>query len=1043
MKRILSFFLAVLLAFNPMAHLAYAQVALVPGQVNDDTDIFLINPNVASERPNVLIIWDNTANWGQTVDGNTAYSLEKQALQTVINGLSNQFNVGLMLFTETGGGNSNIRGSYPRYAIRQMDATNKATLTTLINGLDQGNDRGSNAQYARALYEASLYFGGQLAMAGSGQVKRDAAAFDASGNRYVSPQNGGCQKNYVIFIGNGPTDSSENNGEEARLTSLGGKRPTDPIPLSPDAEQANWQDEYGRYFGSTDIVPGVAGTQSMTVFTLMVYDQARVNQRTTASVISLLKSTGRQSGGDYYAATSLQSIIDALNSAFKRIEADDSIFTSSTLPVSVNVRGTQLNQVYMGVFRPDASMGPRWFGNLKMYKFGLDRSTNPPSVILTDSLDNRADDASNGFIVPNAKSFWTTDSTFWAYRAAALNGAGGSSDSPDGDKVEKGGVAQQLRIANASSQDGRNLYTCTGTCSANSLLSGTLFNSANTDITDVALGVSADADPVTSRNNLIRWMRGEDNATDENTNGSLTDVRASIHGDVLHSQPVLINYNRNNDDNDIVAFYGANDGVFRAIQGGLGTGGGGELWGFVPPEMFGKLKRLRDNSPTIDISNKKPYFMDGPIGVYQKDVPATGFPLGDGRLVAADGDKVHLFIGMRRGGRLIYALDVSNPTAPRMLWKRTNADPGFEEMGYTWSEPKVAMVRAHPSGPVLIMAAGYDPRQDTDPVDPATPDQMGRGVMVIDALNGNLLWWGGNAEHSPSYTISGMDYSIPSDVTILNRDNDPDGFIDRIYVGDTGGNVWRIDTNFAAFSDWTAIKLASVGGTNAADKRKFLYPPDVVYSKDANGLYDAVLIGTGDREHPFNTTVVNRFYMFKDRVTGLVSSMSPAITEADLYDATRNTIQVGNSTAQTTAQGDLTGAQGWMVKLVDDPEGKQIPNGEKVISGSITVGGTTFFNTNKPTPANSAVCSAQGIALQYALNFQDASATIDGGQVGLSTADRASVYPGGGYLPPPKAPLVPIDGGLYQPVCSGPACRMPPQTQLGARYRTYWYISTD
>ena len=33
--------------------------------VNDDTDIFLADPSFVAERPNVLIIMDNTANWNQ------------------------------------------------------------------------------------------------------------------------------------------------------------------------------------------------------------------------------------------------------------------------------------------------------------------------------------------------------------------------------------------------------------------------------------------------------------------------------------------------------------------------------------------------------------------------------------------------------------------------------------------------------------------------------------------------------------------------------------------------------------------------------------------------------------------------------------------------------------------------------------------------------------------------------------------------------------------------------------------------------------------
>ena len=54
-----------------------------------------------------------------------------------------------------------------------------------------------------------------------------------------------------------------------------------------------------------------------------------------------------------------------------------------TLPVSVNVRGTNLNQLYIGVFRPDANDKPRWFGNLKAYQLKRDSATN--TVFTVDS----------------------------------------------------------------------------------------------------------------------------------------------------------------------------------------------------------------------------------------------------------------------------------------------------------------------------------------------------------------------------------------------------------------------------------------------------------------------------------------------------------------------------------------------------------------------------------------------------------------------------------------------------------------------------------
>src|SRR5260221_3260890 len=71
---------------------------------------------------------------------------------------------------------------------------------------------------------------------------------------------------------------------------------------------------------------------------------------------------------------------------------------------------------------------------------------------------------------------------------------------------------------------------------------------------------------------------------------------------------------------------------------------------------------------------------------------------------------------MRRGGRTIYALDVSDPANPVFMWKRgcpnladnVGCDSGFEELGQTWSEPRVGFLRAF-ANPVLIFGAGYDP----------------------------------------------------------------------------------------------------------------------------------------------------------------------------------------------------------------------------------------------------------------------------------------------------------------------------------------------
>jgi len=106
------------------------------------------------------------------------------------------------------------------------------------------------------------------------------------------------------------------------------------------------------------------------------------------------------------------------------------------------------------------------------------------------------------------------------------------------------------------------------------------------------------------RTSLINWVRGQDNFGDEASPGGGYTVRPSLHGDVLHSRPVVVNYG---DSRGLVVFYGANDGVFRAVNGSqtaaIGSvSAGGELWGLVLPEHFQKLNRQRINSPELKVT---------------------------------------------------------------------------------------------------------------------------------------------------------------------------------------------------------------------------------------------------------------------------------------------------------------------------------------------------------------------------------------------------------------------------------------------------------
>ena len=1040
-------------------HLAlYMVLALgVLPSMADDTDIFNQPPGSNPAAPNILFVVDNTANWSRAsqkwVGSSTAGSAELLAIKNFVAGLTQPANVGLMEFTTAG-----HTGGYVRFGVRDMSiAANNTAFQNIVSGMSLSVTSPSekvnqnSGGIANTLYEAWLYlngsaswagmdasadYAGNTGLTGAGRYLSNGFAYKSSSVNaaYNSPIGTNCAKTYIIFIGNNgpaasPASPANSDPSSTTLSTYG-------YTTTPDVQSA-----WARFLHlRPDLAAGsiAAANGSVTTYTIDAY-----NVEQNLAYTAVLKNMARQGGGKYYQAGSDVSLQANLQNILVQIQAVNSVFASASLPVSVSVRGTYLNQVYLGVFRPNANAQPNWAGNLKQYSFAVDNSVTPPGLFLADSLGLAAENPTTGFVNPAATSFWSQASTFWnPLYYVNSQGVGGSSDSPDGDLVEKGGAAQYLRTAFATSQSARNLYTCTGTggsCAAGSLLSSTLFNTANSAITNALLGAAS----TTDHDAIINWVRGGNTALDDpapllpyDTNPAATanSIRGFVHGDVLHARPAMINYGRTTDD--IVAFYGSNDGILHAVKGGptLANGDGNELWGFIAPEHFPQFKRMRDHTPLVSTNSPKPYFMDGSPTTY------TFSSYTDGKIDYTRGDKAYLFIPMRRGGRFIYALDVSNPLAPKFMWKRSNADTGFAEMGQSWSDLRVAKLK-YQFNPVLIFGLGYDASANDPTVQGVAT--MGRGVMVLDATTGSPIWQSGPVPvgAATNRTVTGMTYAIASAVALY--DSDGDGNIDRIYAVDTGSNIWRINVDDALPANWTVNLLAKLGGAGN-NARKFLFQPDVI-AADTTNTFDSLLLGSGDREHPFDTSIVNRYYMVKDD-HGLNATRLSAITEgiagsttgvaSQLYDATANLIQVGTAAQVSAAKAAFGVASGWYMTL---------GTGEKVVGGSTTQAGTVHFGTNAPTATTTNACvSNLGQARLYAVSYLNGSATIDQDRNGsFTSADRYFTRVGGGYPPTPVPISVVIGGRTYQSVISGTQVLTSPGPVLGRRYRTFWQQLID
>ena len=523
-----------------------------------------------------------------------------------------------------------------------------------------------------------------------------------------------------------------------------------------------------------------------------------------------------------------------------------------------------------------------------------------------------------------------------------------------------------------------------------------------------------------------------------------------MHGDVVHSRPVAINFSDDDNDPKIVVFYGGNDGVLRAINGNrsedIGSAKpGDEIWGFIPPEFFGHVKRLRDNAVPITIKatadvgddvddqyrEPKPYGFDGVISAY----------------IDPDSTKRWIYATMRRGGRMVYAFDVSgiatNADSPRLLWRYGCPGAGdagcvglgSSGMGQTWSAPKVFKTDGYPQGdnvakkPMVIMGGGYDPCEDQDPHN-CTAAAKGRTVVVLDAETGQRIW---------DFVT---ERPVVADVFIVP---DKAGKALYAYVVDMGGNVYRIsggtDDEPKPFGKlqpqaWVFKKIASLGcdtgGAECAPNRKFMYMPDVV--QDGDGY--VLLVGSGDREKPLKDyqsaySVENYFFMLRD-FPELPDWLEEEVGNCNgEFLCLKSLLKIDGPDNPEPA--DLASKKGWYLALNE---------GEQVVTSAITVYGATTFSTHTPTDPPEGACDSDlGLARVYNIKYSNAAPS----KVGM---DRSQEIDGGGLPPSPVAGRVTLDTGEEVSFIIGASSTspidgsepIPPDLSTLPKSITYWFI---
>jgi type IV pilus assembly protein PilY1 len=779
--------------------------------------------------------------------------------------------------------------------------------------------------------------------------------------------------------------------------------------------------ELARFLANTDQIQGKAGSIIKT-HTIGMKLGTNSSEEDNSTAERYLKSIADAGKGSYYRADTAEELLLAFQTIIATAMTDSSSFASPAISVNVFNRLYHNNEIYFTFFKPSNTVA--WDGNVKRYNLCTAKTGCASSIV---GKNGTAAVGSDGGILSTAQEVWSTLTE------------------PDGAKVLMAGAGGVL-----PAPDTRKIYSNVVGDSAIALTDEVnAVTTGNSSLTAEMLDVATETNPSTVRNEVINWVRGYTDATA----GTLREWR---FGDPLHSTPGVFTYGKDDVTKEpkTKVIVNTNEGAIRMLDGKTGV----EDWMFIPRDMLKIQKDLKANA----VAPQRLYGIDGRPVVWVRDNNYNG--------VIEGSDSVWVFSGMRRGGRNIYALqvtpDTSNPPAhkPRLAWTifggQTSDQGDFSKLGQTWSTPIVTKVLYNGvPKQVLLFAGGFDATtQDTT----ATYQQqatMGNTIYMVDPLDGGkLLWSAGNTSNSSAnLKLTGMNYSFPSDLTVI--DGDGDGLTDRIYVGDTGGQLWRVDIRDVGRGYAVGGRLAILGdSTSDAGKRRFFYPPDVArltdtkYSPYAQD-FDLVLIGSGHRPNPLNKTIQDRLYAFRDRQTGwlvgdtsggkagnavqdspafldqtVAGGSAPAstkfftITEDKLYDATTEVLN--NTTTEITvldgAKESIKKSLGWKVELaVLGDGGAKSFVGEKALAKPLVLNGIAYYTTflpPQPKAADATTDACQptvdlGKAKSYAINILT-------GEGAIPNKKRAEEI-GGGIPAEPIAVFTENGVSVYASVGSG------------------------
>lgn len=440
--------------------------------------------------------------------------------------------------------------------------------------------------------------------------------------------------------------------------------------------------------------------------------------------------------------------------------------------------------------------------------------------------------------------------------------------------------------------------------------------------------LTADQQLNVTGDNLVNYLRGQ-TGYDENSPDPKKKVfrkRQAVLGDVIGSAPTFVGAPTFNYTDPGYAdfktaqagrartvYVGSNDGMLHAFDADTLQ----ERWAYVPSMVIPNMWKLADAA----YANKHTYYVDGDAVI--ADICDAGCG------AAGASWKTILVAGLNGGGRGYYALDITDPLNPALLWEfDANNEPN---LGYTFGRP---VITKKPNGTwVVLVTSGYNNIPDNSAFyslastkfKPNNPPlyTTGNGQGYLYLLDAEPAAGGGPVAASMATGVGST--ATPSGLGKISAYvDDParNNTSTYVYGGDLLGNIWRFN-----LADNTVLNFAKLEANGIAQPITTAPELGLINNKRV------VFVGTGKYLEIADLTNTNQqsLYAIKDdNANSTLVNPRGTLVEQTVVPSGANDRVSGSSNAVNFDSG-----LGWFVDFPDVGERQNIAS--QLLFGTLIV----------------------------------------------------------------------------------------------------------